>query len=353
MKIKDNNLIVLDGSRIFVPSNAVPQILKLLHIGHPGIVKSKQLARKLYYWPNFSNDITQNVKQCHKCLPLLPRQQPDLVIHQISLKPMDACGLDMAMYNNNNYAVMVDRFSGFPFAQKVNSTSSTAIIKILRHWFSFFGPPKTLLTDGAPNLTSEEFNKFCESQGIVHEISSVANPASNGLSEAAVKNVKHLIKTAPADDLDASLAAFRITPRQDGISPAELFLHRQPRSHLPSLESTIIPETSRPARKFNIKKTAESKSLKLHDYVAVYNTVSNLWNDYGQIVSIRQSGRSYDVKLITGATRAVNNRFLRKLSFNTFKSIVSALPIPVDPVLRVRNDALTGPASNTRSKSKI
>jgi len=265
---------------------------------------------------------------------------------------MDACGLDMAFYNGTNFAVMVDRFSGFPFAQKVASTTSSAIINVLKHWFSFFGSPKTLLTDGASNLTSEEFDDFCSSYGIVHELSSVANPASNGLSEAAVKSVKHILKTSKLSDLDVALGAFRVTPRQDGLSPAELFLKRMPKLHLSSLEQNLIPACERPIRKFQTNRVSDLPPLRLHDYVSVFNTVSNLWNDYGQVVSVRPSGHSYSIKLITGATRAVNRRFLRKLSFDTFRSLTSSLPIPAEPVMRVRDDAISGPAYNTRSRTQ-
>jgi hypothetical protein len=181
----------------------------------------------------------------------------------------------------------------------------------------------------------------------------VANPASNGLSEAAVKSVKHILKTSKLSDLDVSLAAFRITPRQDGISPAELFLKRKPRSHLPSLESNCIPAFERPIRKFSTHKVSDMSPLNLHDYVTAFNTINNLWNDYGQIVAVRPSGKSYSVKLITGATRAINRRFLRKLSFDAFRSLTSSLPIPPEPVMRVRNDDISGPSANTRSKTKI
>ena len=43
--------------RVVIPSTLRPQMLKLLHEGHFGIQRMKQLARTAVYWPNIDNDI--------------------------------------------------------------------------------------------------------------------------------------------------------------------------------------------------------------------------------------------------------------------------------------------------------
>ena len=45
----DTYLIVIDGIRLFVPESMRPQILQLLHNGHPGIVKMQKKAGELYF----------------------------------------------------------------------------------------------------------------------------------------------------------------------------------------------------------------------------------------------------------------------------------------------------------------
>ena len=349
-------LMVLDARRIVIPASERPRVLQLLHAGHPGINKMQILARQLYFWPGITSDIANIARACHACVAILPRRQPELAVHTIATTPMDACGLDQASHDGTDYIIMVDRYSGYAWADKLSIATSAAIIRRLDYWFQHFGAPKVLLTDGAPNLTSSEFENYCQVRGIHHEISSVQNPASNGLSEAAVKNVKRLIKTSGAANLQASLESFRRLPRQDGISPAELFLRRVPRTHLPSLEQRAA--TSRPLHPFNTKKVHEAPTPKLQDFVLVQNYVTGKWSDGGQIVGIRDSGRSFDVKLATGATRAVNVRYLRRLTFQEYTTLFR----PSAPVLRVRDDALKpstlpapapfdGPAAHTRSKT--
>ena len=64
------------------------------------------------------------------------------------------------------------------------------------------------------------------------------NPESNGLAEAAVKNMKSLILrcTDRKEELSIAIAAWRNTARADGVSPAQLFYNRRMKQLL-----TILP----------------------------------------------------------------------------------------------------------------
>ena len=62
----------------------------------------------------------------------------------------------------------------------------------------------------SPQFRSE-FTQFCEQYGIKHELSSPYNPESNGLAEAAVKNVKAIITRCnkEKESIKLALAAWR------------------------------------------------------------------------------------------------------------------------------------------------
>ena len=49
-----------------------------------------------------------------------------------------------------------------------------------------FGISIKIVTDGASNLNSEEFNDFCRRKKIVHQVSSPYSPTSNSYSELGV-----------------------------------------------------------------------------------------------------------------------------------------------------------------------
>ena len=64
-----------------------------------------------------------------------------------------------------------------------------------------------------------EFSAFCSNNGIKHELSSPYNPESNGLAEAAVKNIKTLITRCHKldEDLQLAITAWRNMARADGV----------------------------------------------------------------------------------------------------------------------------------------
>lgn len=71
MKLKDqiyvsDNLLFLENKMI-VPTKLRVEMLKLVHEGHLGIEKTKNRARKIFYWPGQASDIESFIKTCRVC----------------------------------------------------------------------------------------------------------------------------------------------------------------------------------------------------------------------------------------------------------------------------------------------
>ena len=62
--------------------------------------------------------------------------------------------------------------------------------------FSRYGLPEHIVSDNAPNFTSEEFQHFLKVNGIRHIKSAPYHPATNGLAERMVKTFKTAMKSA-------------------------------------------------------------------------------------------------------------------------------------------------------------
>ena len=109
-------------------------------------------------------------------------------------------------------------------------------------------------SDGGPQYRSE-LDAFCSSNNIKHELSSAYNPRSNGLAEAAVKNVKQLLEkcTMQGECFESALYSWRNMPRGESKSPVELLFGRKQRTALPTL--------ARHHQQINIDAAAKKKDV--------------------------------------------------------------------------------------------
>ena len=88
------------------------------------------------------------------------------------------------------------------------------LISCLRNYFSRFGIPEELSSDGGPEFAAAMTKEFLSSWGVQHRISSAYNPQSNGRAEVAVKSAKRLLRSnmSPSGTLnsDAFLQAMLV-----------------------------------------------------------------------------------------------------------------------------------------------
>ena len=96
------------------------------------------------------------------------------------------------------------------------------------------------MSDNGPQFSASTFAKFAEEYGFTHITSSPKFPQANGEVERAVQTVKNLLKKA--QDPYKALMAYRATPLESGLSPAELLMGRKIRTRLPVLPAHLVPD---------------------------------------------------------------------------------------------------------------
>ena len=133
------------------------------------------------------------------------------------------------------------------------------------------------------------------------------------MAEAGVKNVKALLKKCldSKECFETALAEFRIAPREDGYSPAELFYKRQVRGLLPELPKKLNVEEAEKARdkvqeRYTIDRQTRSasKPLQVGQRVWMQDQQSKKWTIEGVIKSSRNGGRSFVVETNSGAAHS-------------------------------------------------
>ena len=188
--LSTENGCVFYGLRVIIPSTLRNHILKLLHLGHFGMQRMKQLARSTVYWPRIDFDIENLCRKCTSCGQFQPK-------------------------------------------------STTAI---LEQEFAHFGYPHTLVTDNATTFMSQEFQAWCKQRGIVHLTGAPYHPATNGAAERLIQSFKQALRKSslpPKEALQEFLMQYRRIPFASGLSPSELLNGRRIRTKIDTLVPSI------------------------------------------------------------------------------------------------------------------
>ncbi|PIC43759.1 hypothetical protein B9Z55_004376 [Caenorhabditis nigoni] len=272
------------NGRIVIPHALRSRVLKMLHRAHPGIVRMKQLARSLVYWPAIDKDIEKVVRSCDLCASVAKNPiKNTLCSWPIPTAPWQRVHCDYAgPVDGRYYLVIVDAFSKWPEVIPTTSITSTATINILRRIFAQFGEPKTLVSDNGTQFTSSQFQSFCKDRGISHLRSPPFHPQSNGQAERFVDTIKRgLGKLKGEETTDTALYVFlqnyRSTPcssSPDGSTPAQNFIGRNIRTFL----NQLLPKDQLPnshdtemEKQFNKQHGARSRSYQVGEKVYVKN----------------------------------------------------------------------------------
>lgn len=256
------------GTRVVIPKRYQSFMLEELHQGHPGIVRTKELARSYVWWPTIDRDIERQVSACQSCqsqrnlpcpAPLHPWAWPT--------RPWERVHVDFAgPFKGTMLLVVIDAHSKWPEVFVMKKTSAEKTISCLRDLFCRFGFPETLVSDNGPQFTSTEFAEYMRSIGTRHVRTAPYHPSSNGQAERFVQSLKASLRKSEGLPLQSALAdfllAYRNTPHTTtGEAPAVLLLGRRLRTRLdavkPSIQATVA------ARQFT--QTLRRGSSKRHE----------------------------------------------------------------------------------------
>ena len=273
--LSTENGCVFYGLRVIIPSTLRNHILKLLHLGHFGMQRMKQLARSTVYWPRIDFDIENLCRKCTSCGQFQNKpDKPSIHPWMMPEKPWSRLHLDHAInFLGRNWLVLVDAYSKYPCIHPTTSTSSKSTTAILEQEFAHFGYPHTLVTDNATTFMSQEFQAWCKQRGIVHLTGAPYHPATNGAAERLIQSFKQALRKSllpPKEALQEFLMQYRRIPFASGLSPSELLNGRRIRTKIdtlvPSIPHLLQGRQSRQASKHSNAKDSEVVSKVEHHY---------------------------------------------------------------------------------------
>jgi hypothetical protein len=300
--------IILKGQRIVIPHELQHQTLMKLHAAHQGMVRTKQLARDLVFWPGINSQIEDIVSRCASCQtfrnyqakePLIPLEAPSA--------PWSHIAIDLFTYDELKFVILVDYYSEWFEFEELSQTTAPKVINSVRKVFATHGIPQKVLTDNGPPFNSHTWSKFADDYGFAHITMSPKHSQTNGLVERAVGIVKSMLNKGP-QDLTLALLNIRNTPHPTIGSPAQRLLGRRTRTVLPIQPDLLRPETLNPdavqsaktdqrntAKQYYDRNAHELPTLKPGDSVRYRDENTKTWKPALLLPDRSQYPRSYQV----------------------------------------------------------
>ncbi|XP_055527226.1 uncharacterized protein K02A2.6-like [Wyeomyia smithii] len=235
--------VILRGERLIVPSNHQKRVLRLAHIGHPGIERSKQRLRSKVWWPSMDRDVDKAVRSCLDCQIVGKASPPEpMAIRELPQKPWDVLHLDMLgpLPSGESLLVIIDPYSRYRVIEILRQTITLDIIARLRPLFMKLGIPNMMITDNARNFSSKEMEEFCGEFGVTLGHTTPYWPQANGEIKRQNRSILKVLRIAELNgsdwkkDLDEYNYVYALTRHPGtGFSPAEILFGRKFRDWIP------------------------------------------------------------------------------------------------------------------------
>lgn len=136
---------------------------------HPGIEKTYQELKSLYYYPNMKREITKIINNCEICNFKIERRPIRLPYEKTETPngPHEIYHADIwYMSKGNMYLTVIDKFSKYAFVQQIEERTPLCLIKAFTITFNVMKAPKLLITDNETALTTAIFKDFLDKKNI-------------------------------------------------------------------------------------------------------------------------------------------------------------------------------------------
>ncbi|KAL9988764.1 hypothetical protein ACROYT_G003247 [Oculina patagonica] len=101
--------LVFKEERIVIPVALRKDMLKRVHIGHMGMVKCKNRAKEVMFWPSMNSQIEDIVSNCPACTEHQSSNPKEpMIAHELPERPWQNVATDLFMLDNEQYLIVVD-----------------------------------------------------------------------------------------------------------------------------------------------------------------------------------------------------------------------------------------------------
>ncbi|XP_036322108.1 uncharacterized protein LOC118736115 [Rhagoletis pomonella] len=136
------------ANQVVIPIALRKRILQLLHDGHWGVVKMKQLARSYCWWPGIDKNIENVAKECESCKTNSSSPPCECSNWPVAMRSWERVHIDFAgPIFNCMWLVCVDAYSQYPYVTQMKTTTTADTIIAISAIFAIEGLPETIVSD--------------------------------------------------------------------------------------------------------------------------------------------------------------------------------------------------------------
>ena len=108
------DVLVLKGARLVVPTCVRKELMSVAHFTHIGIEGCLRSVRECLFWPRIASDVKDNVSKCEVCLAYRTSHTKEpLLQHEVISRPWAKLAADLCEFNGRTLLVVSDYFSAF------------------------------------------------------------------------------------------------------------------------------------------------------------------------------------------------------------------------------------------------
>ena len=147
--------LIMKRHRIIIPQVLQGDILAKLRAKHQGTEKTKLRAHTSVFWKNINKDIKDMTKSCKVFQELQPNQPREPLLQtEVPPRPWHTIGTDLFYLDENEYLLIPDYYTKYPFVRKIPKGQSTSqcVVDITKQIFSEHSIPQIMKSDNGPSL---------------------------------------------------------------------------------------------------------------------------------------------------------------------------------------------------------
>lgn len=172
-----------------VDEDEVIDIINAQHEGktnHRGIDETEKRIKENYYWPNQRKSIQNYINNCEICQITKYDRKPLKLKYNITptaVRPFQIIHIDSITLENVKFLTIIDSFSKYAQAYKLQSATGIAVTSKLIKYFSHHCIPEQIVSDNGLEVKNSIIKELLAVHKIKLHFISSQHPESNGLIE--------------------------------------------------------------------------------------------------------------------------------------------------------------------------